>query len=169
MGFATLSAASSCASSSFLSASGTDLSALRAAISFLICSGGWVKFLVCGSMPDMIIVIFVDTSSYSARLVKPFFLARAAACASTFGSGLSDCAIVEFRHVLVGGHEVLNQLLGKLDLVHLLRSRRVVMKQSESQKCREQRNQNSPTISNERHGIALRFDARLHSTIWAAA
>src|SRR5262249_21489416 len=30
-----------------------------------------------------------DTSSYSARLAKPFFLAMASACASTFGSGLS--------------------------------------------------------------------------------
>src|SRR5215468_7188892 len=68
MGFATFSAASSCARPSFLSASGTDLSAIHAAISFLICSGGSVNFLVCGSMPDMIIVIFVNTSSYWARL-----------------------------------------------------------------------------------------------------
>src|SRR6266566_1380831 len=57
MGFAILSAASSFAKPSFFSASGTDLSALSAAISFLICSGGSVNFLVCGSMPDKIIVI----------------------------------------------------------------------------------------------------------------
>src|SRR6266699_3784905 len=73
MGFAILSAASSCARPSLFSASGTDLSALSAAISFLICSGGSVNFLVCGSMPDMIIVIFIDTSSYWARLAKPCF------------------------------------------------------------------------------------------------
>src|SRR5260221_4698296 len=71
MGFAILSAAPSCAKPSFFCASGTDLSALSAAISFLICSAGSVNFLVCGSMPDMIIVIFVDTSSYWARLGKP--------------------------------------------------------------------------------------------------
>src|SRR6266478_3681497 len=83
MGFAILSAASSCAKPSFFAASGTDLSPLSAAISFLICSGGSVNFLVCGSMPDMIIVIFVNASSYWARLAKPFFLATTAACAST--------------------------------------------------------------------------------------
>ena len=79
MGLAILSAISSCVSPSFFSASGTDLSALSAAISFLICSGGSVNFLVYGSMPDMIIVIFANTSSYWARLTKPFFLAIAAA------------------------------------------------------------------------------------------
>ena len=48
---------------------------------------GWLgELLGLGSMPDMITVIFVNTSSYWARLAKPFFLARAAACASTFGS-----------------------------------------------------------------------------------
>src|SRR5262249_43342559 len=50
MVFAAFSAASSCVRPSFLSASGTDLSALSAAISFLICSGGSVNFLVCASM-----------------------------------------------------------------------------------------------------------------------
>ena len=35
-------------------------------------------------MPDMIIEIFIDASSYSARLAKPFFLATAAACAKLF-------------------------------------------------------------------------------------
>ena len=92
MGFAVLSDASSSARSSFFSASETDLSALSAAISFLICSGGPVNYLVCGSMPEKIIEIFIDASSYSSRLAKPFFLAIAAACASTFGSGLSGLA-----------------------------------------------------------------------------
>src|SRR5437588_768949 len=91
-GFASLSPASSCARPSLFSASGTDLSPLSAAISFLICSGGSVNFLVCGSMPYMIIAIFIDASSYSARLAKPLFLAIAPACASTFGSGLSGSA-----------------------------------------------------------------------------
>src|SRR5439155_17020631 len=118
MGFAILSAASSCARPSLFSASGTDLSALSAAISFLICSGGSVNFLVCGSMPYMIIAIFIDASSYSARLTKPFFLATTPACASTFRIR----AVVEPRHVLGGGHEALNMLLGELDLLHLLRS-----------------------------------------------
>src|SRR5207248_2937773 len=62
MGFTIASAASSCATPSFFSASCRDLSELSAAIASLICSGGSVNFLVCGSMPNMIIVIFVDTS-----------------------------------------------------------------------------------------------------------
>jgi hypothetical protein len=61
---------------------------LSPAISFLICSGGSVNFLVCGSMPEKIIEIFIDAPSYSSRLANPFFLAIAAARASTFGSGL---------------------------------------------------------------------------------
>src|SRR5438876_12196275 len=117
MGLEFLSAASSCVRPSFFFASGTDLSAFSAAISFLICSGGSVNFLVCGSMPDMIIVIFTNTSSYWARLAKPFFLATAAACASTFGSsGLSDSATVQLGYVLVGGHQALNMLVGQFDL-----------------------------------------------------
>jgi hypothetical protein len=35
---------------SLFSISGTDLSALSAATSLLICSGGSVNFLLCGSM-----------------------------------------------------------------------------------------------------------------------
>src|SRR6516162_6025421 len=50
MGFAVLSAASSCTRPSFFSPSGTDLSALSAAIPSLISSGASVNFLVCGSM-----------------------------------------------------------------------------------------------------------------------
>src|ERR1700757_3450021 len=73
MGFAVLSDASSCARSSFFSASGTVLSALSAAISFLICSGGSVNFFVCGSIPDIIINILNETSSYSSRLAKHEF------------------------------------------------------------------------------------------------
>src|SRR5262249_35780623 len=76
----------------FLFPSGMDLSALSAAIPSLISSGASVNFLVRGSMPDMIIMIFIDTSSYWARPAKPFFLATAAACASSFGSGLSGFA-----------------------------------------------------------------------------
>src|SRR5207245_11185328 len=72
-------------------------------------------------------------------------------------------AIVELRHVLVGGHEALNMLLGELDLLRLLRNGRAVIKQSESQKRREQRTQKVPTISNERHDVVLRLDDRLHS------
>src|SRR5262250_2703929 len=59
MGFATFSAASSCVRPSFL-----------------ICSGGSVNFLVCASMPDMIIVIFVITSSYWARLERSSLFAH---------------------------------------------------------------------------------------------
>jgi hypothetical protein len=39
-------------------------------------------------------------------------------------------------------------LLGELDLLHLLRSGRAGIKQSESQKRQKQRTQKSPTISN---------------------
>jgi hypothetical protein len=58
-------------------------------------------------------------------------------------------------------------LLGELDLVHFLRSDGAGIKQSESQKRREQRTQKSPTILNERHAMVLRLD--LHSTILTAA
>src|SRR5262249_17699948 len=73
------------------------------------------------------------------------------------------------RNVLVGGHEALNLLLGELDLLHLLRSGRAVIKQSESQKCREQQTQKTPTpghrvpVSNERHGMASISTHRLQS------
>src|SRR5262249_32078539 len=61
-------------------------------------------------------------------------------------------AIVDLGDVLVGGHEVLNMLVGELDLLHhLLRSGRAWIKQSKSQKRREQRTQKPPTILNERH------------------
>src|SRR5262245_56547001 len=168
MGLTILSAASSCARPSFFSVSGTDLSALSAAISFLSCSGSSVHFLVCGSMPDMIITIFVDTSSYWARLAKPFFLA------TTTGLRLHlrirfvrIRAVVEPRHVLGGGHEALNMLLGELDLLYLLRNGRAGMKQSESQKRGEQRTQKASTrehgvsLSNERHGLVLHLDTSL--------
>src|SRR5262245_61245266 len=165
MGFATLSAASSCASPSFLSASGTDLSALSAAISCLICSGGSVNFLVCGSMPDMIIVIFVNTSSYCAcrglRLhLRVFRFVRLR-------------AIIDLRNVLVGGHEALNMLVGEFDLLQLLRSGRAWTKQSKSQKHRGQQAQKPPTrghhvsVSNERHGMVLHLDTSLAiPTFW---
>src|SRR5262249_21353210 len=149
--------ASSCARSSFFSASETDLSALSAAISFLICSGGSVNFLVCGSMPDMIIEIFIDASSYSSRLAKPLFLATAAARASTF---VPIGGLVKLRHVRGGGDEALNMFLGELDLFCLLRSGRAGIKQSERQQRREQHTRQPPTrgrhrvsVSNERHGM----------------
>src|SRR5215471_2064467 len=167
IGFAFLSAVSSCARPSFFSGSGTDLSALSAAISFLICSDASVNFLVCGSMPDMIIVIFVNTSSYWARLAKPFFFGDSRGLRlhlRTFRF-VRLRAIVELGDVLVGGHEVLNMLVGEFDLLHhLLRSGRAVIKQSESQKRREQQTQKSCTrehrvsVSNERHRMVLRFD-----------
>jgi hypothetical protein len=78
-------------------------------------------------------------------------------------------ATVEFRHVLVGGHEVLNQLLGELNLLQLLRSGRAVIEQSERQKCREQQTQKTPTpghrvpVPNERHGMVLHLDPSLAS------
>src|SRR5207253_4596742 len=62
-----------------------------------------------------------------------------------FGCKTRLRAIVDLRNVLVGGHEALNLLLGELDLLHLLCSDRAVIKQSESQKCREQQTQKTPT------------------------
>src|SRR5262252_8400066 len=150
MGFAFLSAVSSCARPSFFSASGTDLSALSAAISFLICSDASVNFLFCGSMPDMIIVIFVNTSSYWARLAKPFFFGDSRGLRlhlRTFRF-VRLRAIVELGDVLVGGHEVLNMLVGEFDLLHhLLRSGRAWIKQSKSQKRREHRTKKPPSVS----------------------
>src|SRR5262249_60403198 len=73
----------------FFSASGRYLPALTSAFFFLLFRGGPVIFLVGGSLPAMIIEIFMDALSYSSRLAKPFFLATAAACASTFGFGWS--------------------------------------------------------------------------------
>src|SRR5262245_44057249 len=61
-------------------------------------------------------------------------------------------------------------LVGEFDLLHhLLRSGRAVIKQSESQKRREQQTQKSHTrehgvsVSNERHGLVLRLDTLLAS------
>src|SRR5260370_2688591 len=56
-------------------------------------------------------------------------------------------------------------LLGEVDLVHLLRSGRAGIKQSESQKRRQQHSQEAPTrgyrvpVSNERHGMVLHLAA----------
>src|SRR2546430_17459133 len=53
---------------------------------------------------------------------------------------------------------------GELDLLHLLRSGRAGIKQSESQKRGEQPTQKPPTrghrisVSNERHGLVLHLD-----------
>src|SRR5215468_2734316 len=164
MGFAFLSAISSCARPSFFSASGTDLSALSAAISFLICSGGSVNFLVCGSMPDMIIVILGE-----ARKAILLGDSRGLRLHLRIFRFVGFRAIVELGDVLVGGHEVLDMLVGEFDLLHhLLCSGRAWIKQSESQKRREQRTQKPPTILNERHAMALRLDTS-HSTILATA
>jgi hypothetical protein len=62
--------------------------------------------------------------------------------------------LVELRHVLGGGHEALNMLLGELDLLHLLRSGRAGIKQSESEKRREQHAQRPPDAWTPR----IRFD-----------
>src|SRR5262249_3706714 len=73
-------------------------------------------------------------------------------------------AVVELRHILGGGHEALNMLLGELDLLYLLRNGRAGMKQSESQKRGEQRTEKASTrrrgvsLSNERHGLGLYLD-----------
>jgi hypothetical protein len=56
----------------------------------------------------MIMEIFIDASSYSAKLAKPFLLATAAACAIRF---VWIRALVELRYVLGGGHEAPNMLL----------------------------------------------------------
>src|SRR2546430_11297609 len=162
MGFAVLSDASSSARSSFFPAPGTIVSALSAAISFLICSGGSVNFLVCGSMPDMIIKIFIP------RVVIFGEARKAVLLGNSLGLRLHlriirfvrIRALVELRHVLMGGHDPLNVLLGELDLLRLLRSGRAGIKQSESQKRREQRTQKPPTISNDRHAMLLRLDHR---------
>src|SRR5262249_55777846 len=168
MGLTILSAASSCARPSFLSVSGTDLSALSAAISFLICSGGSVNFLVCGSMPDMIIVMFVKTSSYWARLAKPFFFGDNRGLRVHLRIRFVRLrARVDLRNVLVGGHEALDMLVGQFDLLHFLRSGRAVTTQSKSQRRREQHTQKPPTrahrvsVSNERHDMVLHLDTSL--------
>ena len=91
-----------------------------------------MNFLVCGSMPDMTVDLLADTSSNSARLAKPLFLAIASACASTFGSsGLSGSAL-DRHHIVVGAHEALNVLLSELDLLVLLGGSHARIKQSES-------------------------------------
>jgi hypothetical protein len=58
-------------------------------------------------------------------------------------------------------------LFSELDLLHLLRSGRARIKQSESQKRREQYTQKATTgghgvsLSNERHGLVLHLDTSL--------
>src|SRR5262245_40482220 len=134
MGFAFLSSASSWARSSFFSASGMDLLALSAAISPLICSGGSVNFLVCGNAghyhrdiyPRIVILLEVRKAillgnSRSLRLHLQIRFVRI-------------YSLVELRHVLIGGHNALNMLLGELDLLDLLRNGRAGIEQSESQK-----------------------------------
>ena len=48
------------------------------------------ELLGLGSMPDIIIEIFIHALSYSSRLARPFIFTIAAACAYTRGSGLSE-------------------------------------------------------------------------------
>ena len=58
-------------------------------------------------------------------------------------------------------------LLGELNLLHLLRGGRAGIKQSESQKRREQHSQKPPTrgyrisVSNEQRGMVLHLDTSL--------
>src|SRR2546421_11982245 len=105
MGFAILSAASSCARPSLFSASGTDLSALSAAISFLICSGGSVNFLVCGSIPDMIIVNIRRYVVILGEAPKAVLLGKSRGLRLHLGIRFVRIrAIVELRNVIVGGH-----------------------------------------------------------------
>src|SRR5262245_40310585 len=138
MGLEFLSAASSCVRPSFFSASETDLSALSAAISLDLF--GWFRELLG---------LRVDARDDHRDIRRHVVILGEARKAILLGESrslrlhlrvrfLRIRAIVEFFHVLVGGHKALNQLLGKLDLLHLLRSGRVVMKQRKSQKRREQ-------------------------------
>src|SRR5262245_48111848 len=139
MGFAVLSASSSCAKSSFFSASETDLSALIAAISFLICSGGSVNFLVRRVDPrhDHRDIRRHDVVVGKARKAVP--LGDRVSLSLRLRIRLVEIrAVVELRHVLVGAHEALNLLLRELDLFYLLRGGRAGMKRSQSQNRREQ-------------------------------
>src|SRR5215831_349704 len=138
MGFAALSAASSCARSSFFSASETDLSALIAAISFLICSGGSVNLgPQVESRHDHRDIRRHDVVVGKARKAVP--LGDRVSLSLRLRIRLVDIrAVVELRHVLVGAHEALNLLLRELDLFYLLRGGRAGMKRSESQNRREQ-------------------------------
>src|SRR6516165_12287465 len=66
--------------------------------------------------------------------------------------------IIELCHLLMGGDEVLDMLLGELDLLHLLRSGYARIKQGESPKRRGQRPEKilargRCVFSNKRHGI----------------
>src|SRR6516165_2373691 len=82
---------------------------------------------------------------------------------------------VELSHVLGGGHEALDVLVGELDLFCLLRSGRAEIKHSESQQRRERtqkpatRARDRKSVSNERHGMTSISMHRLHPTILAAA
>jgi hypothetical protein len=83
----------------------------------------------------MISAIFIDTSSYSARLANPVFFAMAAACALHLGiRRVGIPTVVELRDVLEGGHEALNTFVAELDLLYLLCDGGGGVKQSESQK-----------------------------------
>jgi hypothetical protein len=52
--------------------------------------------------------------------------------------GRSGIRPIDLCHLLVGGHESVNMLLGELDLLHVPRSDRAGIKQSKTEKRREQ-------------------------------
>ena len=71
-------------------------------------------------MPAITMEMLAATSSYSAKLAKPCFLAMLSSSAWTLGSGLSDVALHllgDRGHVLLGGDEALDLLVGELDLL----------------------------------------------------
>jgi hypothetical protein len=102
----------------FLFHVGTDLSALSDLLPDLF--GGLGGFLVCWSMQDMIVEIFINTTSYSAGLANPFFFATISTCASIFASVCQTSCHRKLYYLLVGGDEALNLLLGEFDLLYLM-------------------------------------------------
>ena len=89
IGAVLLSASASSSSTCFLSFSDSVLSAVTCSISFLIASGGCRNALVCGSMPLSTMETLAATSSYSAKSLKPYFLATASRSAWILASGFS--------------------------------------------------------------------------------
>src|SRR5262249_11862321 len=146
-----------------------NILAPAAAISFLICSEGSVAkpslFSASGtdwSPLSEFLGLRVDAVHDHCDIHRRVFILRETRKATLLGNSpglrlhlrirfVGIRAVVELRHILGGGHEALNMLLGELDL----RAR-----SAENSAPRKPPRHGVP-LSNERHGLVLYLDTSL--------